>query len=162
MVTILQQPIVSDFILPFLLIFFLVFGILMKTKIFGDKNPQLNAFIAFIVGLVFVAAIEPKLIVENLVLTLTVAIVVVFIILLLWGFVAGEGGLKFENAPNALKWFVGIVFVIFALAALLWATGAQGGFFDFLFRQGWSSDFWTNFAFLAVIIIALVVVLKKN
>lgn len=134
----------------------------MKTKIFGDKNPQLNAFIAFIVGLVFVAAIEPKLIVENLVLTLTVAIVVVFIILLLWGFVAGEGGLKFENAPNALKWFVGIVFVIFALAALLWATGAQGGFFDFLFRQGWSSDFWTNFAFLAVIIIALVVVLKKN
>jgi len=147
------------------LIFFIVFGILEKTKIFGS-GKQLNALISFVIGAIFVVAVSPKLVVSNLILFLTVALVVMFVALLLWGFLAGEEGLKFEKAPIGLKYFIGIVVVISVLVGLLWATGVEktflGNIFDFFFNQPWSSTFWINALFIAVIIIALVLVLKKS
>ena len=101
-----------------------------------------------------------------MILFLTVAIVVLFVALLLWGFVAGEEGLKFEKAPKALKWFIGIVIVVAVIIALLWALGTEVTVFetvsDFLFKSDWSKSFWTNLSFVAVIIIALVLVLRKT
>jgi len=164
--TILQHYIFTNFAFPFLLIFFIVFGILEKSKLFGDGKKQLNALIAFVVGLIFVAAIFPKIVVGNLILFLTVAVVVMFVALLLWGFIAGEAGLKFESAPTPLKWVIGIVILIAVILATLWATGVPGSAFgdvvDFLFRSSWSSDFWTNATFIVVVIIALVIVLAKK
>ena len=157
--TILQHWIVTKFMLPFALIFFILFGILEKTEIFGKDKKTLNALIAFVVGLVFVGAVFPKLIVENLTLFLTVAIVVVFIALLLWGFIAGETP---KLVSGKLKGAVAIVVIIAVVIALLWAMGIEGTFFDLLFRQSWSTDLWTNIAFIAVIIIAMVIVVGKK
>ena len=159
--TILQHWIFSSFVFPFLLIFFIAFGILEKSKLFGDNRRQLNALIAFVIGLIFVGAIFPKLVVGNLILFLTVAIVVMFVGLLLWGFVAGEEGLKFANISRPIKYIIGIVIIIAVIIATLWATGIEGTLFDLIFEQKWSGEFWTNFAFVAVIIIALAAVLKK-
>ncbi len=163
--TILQHWIFTRFALPFLLIFFITYGILIKSKVLGDKT-QLNALVAFIIGLIFVAATSPVLVVSNLILFLTVAIVVMFIGLLLWGFIAGDKGLKFEDAPKSLKLFIGVAIGVAVLIALLWAMG-QGqtffaGIFGFLFGQEWSATFWTNAAFIIVIIIALALVLKNT
>ncbi|MBU1501598.1 MAG: hypothetical protein KJ905_02380, partial [Nanoarchaeota archaeon] len=162
--TILQHWVFSGFVLPFLLVFLIVFGILEKTKFFGDSKKQLNAMIAFVIGLIFVGAISQKLVVANLILFLTVAIVTMFIALLLWGFVAGDKGLDFGSAPKGLKWFIGIVLVIAVLLGLLWAAGVPETIFgdavDFLFDSDWSNSFWTNAAFVIVIVVALVLVLK--
>ena len=164
--TILQHPIFTRFALPFLLIFFIVFGILEKTKLFGSGKKQLHALIAFVIGLILVAAASPTLTISNLILFLTVAIVVLFVALLLWGFIAGEEGLKFEKAPKVLKWFIGIVIVVVVIFALLWALGTEiSAFevaFDFFFNSDWSKGFWTNLSFVAVIIVALVLVLRKT
>ena len=159
--TILQHPIFANFALPFLLIFFIVFAILEKTKVLGDGKTQINALTAFVIGLIFVGAVFPKQVVSNLILFLTVAMVVVFIVLLLWGFISG-GSLK-ENIVTEkwIKYTVGIVIIIAVILAVLWATGIQGGVYDLLFKQNWSNLFWTNFAFIAVIAIALGIVLKK-
>lgn len=163
--TILQHWVFSRFILPFLLIFFIVFGILKKTKLFGAGKKQLNAFIAFIIGLIVVGAVSPTLTISHLILFLTVAIVVLFVALMLWGFVAGEKGLEFEKAPKALKWFIGIIIVVAVVIALFWALGTEstffGGIFGFLFESSWSKGFWTNLSFVVVIIVALVLVLRK-
>jgi hypothetical protein len=153
--TILQHWILTNFILPFLLIFFIIFGILEKTKLFGEGTKQLNAFISFVIGLVFVGAIFPKLVVENLILFFTVAIVVLFIALLLWGFISGEEA----KIPGKLKAPAGALVAIAVVVALLWALGIEGSIFDFLFRQSWSGELWTNVAFVAVVIFALVAVL---
>ena len=160
--TILQHWILTNFAYPFLLIFFIAFGILEKTKIFGEGRRQLNALIAFVIGLIFVTAVSPKLVVGNLILFLTVSIVVMFVALLLWGFVAGEKGLKFEDAPKGLKYLIGIVIVIAVVVALLWALGVEGSLFDFLFRSSWSNEFVTNVVFIVVVIVALVVVVKSG
>ncbi|MCX6749596.1 MAG: hypothetical protein NTW17_02530 [Candidatus Pacearchaeota archaeon] len=156
--TILQHWIVTKFALPFLLIFFILFGVLEKTEIFGKGKAKLNALIAFVVGLIFVGAVFPKLVVENLTLFLTIAIVVVFIALLLWGFIVGET----PKVPGKLQGLVAGVVIIAVIIALLWAMGVEGTFFDLLFRQSWSSDFWTNAAFIVVIIIALTLVVKGS
>jgi len=160
--TILQHWVLTNFVYPFLLIFFIVFGILEKTELFGSGRKQLNAFIAFVIGLIFVTALFPKIVVANLILFLTVAIVVMFVGLLLWGFVAGDEGLKFKDAPKPLKYIIGIVIVIVVIAALLWALGVEGGLFDFFFRSSWSREFLTNVVFVVVIIVALVIVIRSG
>ena len=72
MVNILQQPILTDFLYPFLFMFFIVFAVLEKTNLFGEGKKQLNALIALIIGLIFVSAVFPKIVVGNLILFLVV------------------------------------------------------------------------------------------
>ncbi|MEK6840874.1 MAG: hypothetical protein AABX79_02885 [Nanoarchaeota archaeon] len=158
--TILQHWVLVNFAYPFLLLFFIVFGILEKTEVFGSGKKQLNALIAFIIGLIFISFINPKLVVANLILFLTVAVVVMFVALLLWGFISGKDGLQFKDANKGLKYFIGIVIVIAVILATLWALGVQGSFFDFLFRSSWSEEFITNIVFIAVVIIAMVAIIR--
>jgi hypothetical protein len=161
--TFLQSPALTKFVYPFLLIFFIIFAVLEKTKVFGDDKKQINALIAFVIGFIFVSAIFPKEMVGNLILFLTVAIVIVFVILLLWGFVAGEEGLKLSGAPKALKWAIGFVIVIAVAFAVFWAAGIDmSSWFNTLFHSSWSDTFWTNFLFVIMVAAALAVVMKSG
>jgi len=153
---ILQSEILVEFVYPFLLIFFIVFAVLEKTKVFGSDKKQLNALVAFVIGLIFVGFTDPKNIVENLVLFLAVAIVVVLVIIVLWGFVTG-GEAKFES--NALKIIAGIVVLIAVIIALFLITGVWDDVSGFLFEDPWSDSFWTNAVFIIVIAAALAAVL---
>ena len=157
--TIFQNWIFIKFVLPFLLIFFLVFAILEKTKVFGEDQKQLNALLAFVIGLIFVSVAFPKEVVGNLILFLTVALVVVFVVLLIWGFVSG-GELKIES--TGLKWAAGILVGVVVIVAVIWATGIDRGLIDLLFYQSWSGTFWTNVLFIAVIAGALALILRKQ
>ena len=159
--TIFQSWIFKDYILPFLLIFALVFAILEKTKILGEDKKQVNAIIAFVIGMIFVSVLYPKEVVGNLILFLTVAIVVVFVFLLLYGFVVADKkeGFKLEGW---LKWtFAGIIGVA-VIIAVVWATGDPFGIIDWLFNQPQRGTFWTNALFIAVVVVALALVIKST
>ena len=159
--TIFQNFIFKEFVFPFLLIFTVVFAILEKTKIFGDDKKQLDAIVAFVIGLIFVSFAYPKNVVENLILFLTVAIIVAFVALLLWGFVMGEEAKIPSGASKAIKWTVGVVIAVAVLVALVWAMGLNSTAFDFLFKQSWSNVFWTNLIFVVVIVVAIALVIRK-
>jgi hypothetical protein len=146
--TILQHWIFTKFALPFLLIFFIIFAILEKTKLFGEDRKQINALIAFIIGLIFVGSASYVDITSNLILFLTIAIVLMFIGLLLWGFAAGE---EPKISGTALKWIAGVVIVLFVIWALLWSAGLWDNFTNLFFSESWSSSFWVNFFFIIVI-----------
>lgn len=162
--TLLQNPVLTKFVYPFLLIFFIVFAVLEKTKIFGEGKKQINALIAFVIGFIFVSAIFPKEMTTNLILFLAVAMVVIFVVLLLWGFIMGDKGLDvFTNAPKGIKWAIGIFVLIAVLFAVLWAAGIDTGeFFDKLFHASWSNAFWTNLVFIVLVVVALAVVLATG
>lgn len=160
-INILQSEVLTRFILPFLLVFFIVFALLEKTKIFGEGKKQINALISFVIGLIFVSVLYPTLVVSNLILFLTVALVSIFVILLIWGFIFGD--IKDGFKPG--KWMkiglalmAGIAFII----ALVWATGFYDKFGEFLFQQTWSKTFWTNFSFIIAIAIALALILSSK
>ena len=159
--TFLQHWIFTKFALPFLLVFFIVFAVLDRTKIFGEEKKQLNALVSFIIALIFVGAIYPKIVVANLILFLTVALVVVFVILLLWGFVFGD--IKEGFKPDKwMKLVLGVLITVAVLIAVFWATGIEWSVFDFLFKQSWSSDLWINVFFVVVIAAALALILKST
>jgi len=160
--SIFQHEFATKFIYPFLLIFFIVFAILEKTKLLGGDKKQLNAVLAFVIGLIFLSVVQPRLIVENMILFMTVAIVIVFVVLLLWGFVSGKGLGEDILSNKGVKWAVGIVLVIAVIVAVFWAAGIDNSAIDFLFKQSWSNSFWTNFVFVAVVAAALAVVLRSK
>jgi len=155
--TILQHWIFTDFVLPFLLVFLIVFAILRKTKVLGDKE-QINALVSFVIGLIFVAFVSPKLLVENMILFLSVALVVVFVVLIIWNFIVGEE----IKLPSGAKWTLGIIITIIVLIALLIGAGLAPKLFNLLFGQNWSKAFWSNLLFVVVIVVALALVLAGN
>ncbi len=159
--TIFQHYIFLEFILPFLLMFAIIFAILEKTKLMGEDKKQVNAIIAFVIGLIFVSAAFPKHVVNELILFLTIAIVVMFVFLILYGFVASDKkeGLKVENW---MKWTFGILAGIGVVIATIYATGVDFFLLDMLFNQPWSGKVWTNVTFVVVAIIAITVVLKTG
>lgn len=159
--TIFQHWIFTRFAFPFLLIFFIVFAVLEKTKILGEDKKQLNAIIAFVIGLIFVGVAYPTEVVGNLILFLSVALVVMFVALLLWGFVAGDIKEGFKPA-GWMKIVLGILISIAVIIAVLWAAGLHNKVIDMLFRQGWSSTFWTNILFVVVVAVALTLILIKR
>lgn len=137
--------------------FFVVFAVLVKTKVLSE-NQQLNALVAFVIGLIFVGAAYQKGVVSNLVLFMTVALIVIFVLYMLIGF-AVQGSFTFEG-----KWRTGfiIVAILAVIIATVWAAGVQWAFFqnmfDFLFNSSWSNGFWTNAMFVIIIAIGLAVV----
>ena len=157
--TIFQSELFTNFVLPFLFIFFILFAVLEKTKVLGDKK-QLNALVAFVIGLIVIGFVFPKETIGNLVLFLAVALVVVFVALLLWGFVSGAE--KVEIGNKSLKWVIGIAVIVSVIIAVLWAAGVENTAIDLLFNQSWSNGFWTNVLFIVVVAIALAIVLKKS
>ncbi len=157
---ILQHEVLTGFVYPFLLIFFIVFAVLEKTKIFGGDTKRLNALTAFVVGLIFVAATDPKLFVEKLILFLSVGIVIVFVVLLLWSFTTGsDSGF---GGGNAVKILAAIVIILSVIVAMFLITGIWDTVIDNLFRQDWSEDVWTNIIFIVVLAGALALVIGKT
>ena len=155
--TILQHWIFTRFAFPFLLVFFIVFAILEKTKVIGDKK-QINALVAFVIGLIFVSVVFPVEVVKNLILFLTVALIAMFVGLILWGFVGG----KTEIDSKLVKVLIGIGIFVLLLVAVLWATGFYSPIYDWLFKQDWSGGFWTNLLFVVAIAIAVAIALKTG
>lgn len=159
--TIMQHWVLTDFVYPFLLVFFIAFAALEKTKVLGgDDKRQLNAFVAFIIGLIFVGAIYPKIVVGNMILFLTVSLVVVFVFLLLWGFIMGD---EMKLGGGKAKVVAGVLVFIAVAIAVLWATDSLGVFttiYNFLFHKSWSKEFWTNALFVLVIVGALAAMIK--
>ncbi len=158
--TILSNWIFKDILLPFLLIFFIVFAILEKTKLFGEDKKRINALIAFVISLIFVGAFSYTNVINNLTLFLTITIVCVFVILLIWGFIFGD---KEGFKPTKwMTWILGITAGIAFAWAVIWANGwtnTVSGIFSGNSVLG--QTIITNGIFLLVIGVALALVLMK-
>lgn len=159
--TIFQAEILTNFIYPFLLIFFILFAILEKTKTLGE-NKQINAVVSFVVGLIFVGAIFPKFVVGNLMLFLSLAIVILFVIFVIWGFISGK---EISSIGGGWKNFLFVVLIIAIVIFLLSLFGVLTPIWNSvksLFTQSWSASLWENVIFVLVIAGALAIVWKSK
>ncbi len=157
----LQSPILVNFVYPFLLVFFIVFAVLEKTKILGESKKQINALVAFVVGLLFVGVVSSQMLIQNMILFLSIGLVIMFVVYVLWGFLfvnESEGFKISKPLRNTLMVIIGLGLVI----AILYSTGIGGNILGALFNQEWSSTFWTNFFFILLIGAALAIALKSG
>jgi peptidoglycan/LPS O-acetylase OafA/YrhL len=141
---ILDSPILTEMILPFLLVFVLIFAILQKSEILGKGKSQMDSLIALVVGLILIAFPAPRDIIVNLMPWLGVGAVALLVFFLLYAFVGGKSaiGQKWQ------KIVFGILIGVFVLGVLAYVTGSWESISDFFSS---SDDIWSNILFVVII-----------
>ena len=104
---------------------------------------------------------------SNFILFLSIAIVIVFVILVIWGFLSGEEGIKVLSENKTLKVALFVVVLIIVIFGTMWALGLHlsevgGNIISSLFGKSWSKSFWTNVIFIVLIAAALAWVIGKS
>lgn len=153
---IFDSPIFREYILPFLLVFTLVFAILEKTQVLGEKGKarQINAIISLVVGFILIATPYARGIILNLMPVLAVALVIMFIFLMIYGFGGGN-----VSTPN--KWIsipAGIIGVLVVIISVLYYSGL----IDTLSNYWGAKQFISSLVVIIIVIIIVGVVLWEG
>jgi peptidoglycan/LPS O-acetylase OafA/YrhL len=121
----------TEGVLPFLLVFVLVFAILQKSKILGDGKKQIDALVALAIGLILVGSSGPRNFIVNMMPWLAVALVVLLIFFLVYGFAASDktNGLVI---PDWVKNTILILAIIFVIVLVLVITDTWGKLWNWL------------------------------
>jgi len=144
---------IYDVVLPFLLIFTIVFAILEKTRVFGTEKgvpkKNLNAMAAFVISLLVVASRELVAIVNESMANIVLLLLAVVAFLLLYGTFVKEGEPVFLEGGwrTAFMWamLIGVV-VIFLNAANWWIP-----FINWISRN-WNPDVIGSIILLIIIV----------
>jgi hypothetical protein len=155
------SPFFVDYVLPFVLIFTLVFAILEKTKLLGEDKKQIDSIIGLIIGLILIAFPFARDVVVKLMPFLAVSVVILFVFMLLYGFVVGKKEGDVLGKP--LKITLGIIVGLGLITAILFATGFWDPIYDFLFSREGGSQILINVLLIIIIAGAVIsVVATKN
>lgn len=147
-------------ILPFLLVFTVVFAILERVKLFGEEKKQIHAIISLVIAVLTITFTYQSAVIVNLVPFLAVAVIIILIFMLLYGFVTPVDKEKGLTLPKGLQIAFGILIGIALVIAVLWATNYLDAVYFFIFRSEASSAILTNVILIAAIIGAFILVLR--
>ncbi|HLD97853.1 MAG TPA: hypothetical protein VI815_00850 [Candidatus Nanoarchaeia archaeon] len=156
--TILGSYFAVNVIYPFLLIFTLIFAILQRSKILGDNKKQIDALVALSVALIAVAFSYATGIISKLMPFLAVAVVILLVFLILYGFVASSNE-KGLIIPPSVQWGFFVLIVIAVIIAVIWATGQLDTVYGWVVNGGQPTGIATNILLVAIIVGAMIVVL---
>lgn len=131
---------VYDIILPFLLVFTLVFAILEKTKILGVEKVKdqeftkknINAMVAFVTAFLVIASTQLVAVISSVMANVVLLLILSVCFLLLVGSFYSDKQFSLENSPKWVTFlmvfmFVGIVIIF--LNALGWLETVFGVFY---------------------------------
>ena len=154
------SPIFTGYLLPFALVFSLIFAILQKTKLLGDGKKQIDAIVSLVVALILIATPFARDIVVSLMPFLAVWAVILLVFMLLYGFVSGkkEGDVLAKGWKYAFYFLLAISLVVF----LLMVSGYWPVLWNFMFRSGSGNALLINGLLLAIIVGAIVAVIKGD
>lgn len=136
-------------VLPFLLVFVLVFAILQKSKILGEGKAQIDSLVSLAIALILISVPQARDIVVNLMPWIAVGISVLLTFFILYGFVAGD--FAKQGAPKWMKITFGILIGVFTIVVVLGVTGLGDWF------SGLGEGFWTNTIMVVVVIVAFII-----
>ena len=164
-----------DVVLPFLLVFSIVFAILEKTRILGveedGKTPkkQINSMVAFVVGLLVVATNKVVTIINEALPNIILLLVMIVLFLILAGTVMKDQKDGFDISQIGKGWqgiLVGISFlgVLIVLMTTIRMDNGQS-FWDFIWDWvilNWSGTVFAGFIFFLVVVGAMAIVIKPS
>lgn len=153
--TILSSPIISEGVLPFILVFTVVFAILQKSKILGEDKKQIDAMVALVFGLITITFAKAVGIINQLLPFLAVSVMLILVFLIMVSLFHKD---KEEFVLHkGFKWVIFILSFIAVIIAGLVFTGA----WDYLankFSGPSGSSLVTNIVFIAIIVVGFLVV----
>ncbi|MEK6809689.1 MAG: hypothetical protein AABY40_03370 [Nanoarchaeota archaeon] len=146
---------VYDVILPFLLVFTIIFAILEKTKIFGVEKDgvtkkNINAMVAFVIAFLVIASTKLVGIINEVMANVVLLVILGVCFLLLVGvFFTGEKEFSLKEMPIYLQIFTGIMFlgiIVIFLNALGWLESI------FYLFENINADWAATLIFIIIII----------
>ncbi len=150
--TFLQLPLFQDVILPFLLVFTLLYAILEKSRLLGEDKHQINAITALVIAAILTSFATQIIWIRSFMSFLVVALIILFVFMLIYGFVyAGKEG--FTMGPKLRITLITLAFIAVVFAALI-ITGNWNRAFGFFTGSTWGA----NIVFAVIIALAIVVV----
>ncbi|MBS3084169.1 hypothetical protein J4423_05165 [Candidatus Pacearchaeota archaeon] len=147
--TILSSPIISEAVLPFILIFTVVFAILQKSAILGKDKKQIDALVGIVFGLITITFARAVGIINQLLPFLAVSVVLILVFLILVAVFHKEDK-EFKLDDTFKKIIMWMSFIAVVIAGLVF-TGA----WDYIvekFTGADSSSLVTNVVFILIII----------
>lgn len=151
--TILSHPIFVETILPFLLIFTIVFAILQKSKVLGDGKRQLDAITALAIALIVISFAQAVGIILQMIPFLAVSLVVLLVLFILLG------SFWKDTLPKGYMTFLAIIVTIAVAIAIMFFTGAWQYMLDLLYGRTGDSELIANAVFVIVIVGAVAAVI---
>lgn len=145
-----------DVVLPFLLVFTLVFAILEKTKIFGVEGEKrlpkksVNSMVAFVVALFVVVVKEIVYSIQTAVPQIALVLIILVTLMLLVGTLKGDAEFSFERHTIWLGFLIFVIFIC-VLAIFLNSIDWLDPILDYIERY-WQDTFIVSLIFLAIII----------
>ena len=152
--TILSHPIFVETVLPFLLVFTIVFAVLQKSKVLGEGKRQVDAIVALVTGLLVISFAQAIGIIVQLIPFLAVSLVIILVFMLLVGSFHKEGDFLGKKTKTALM----ILVIIAVVIAVLIITNAWEYIYDIILLGG-DSNIVINIIFIVVIILAVIFVM---
>ncbi|MDH3353297.1 MAG: hypothetical protein OEL87_02515 [Nanoarchaeota archaeon] len=149
---IFDNPFFTEMLLPFLLVFVVVFAILQKSKILGEEKEQIDAIVALVIGLILIGVPQPRDIIVGIMPWMAVGVAVILVFLILYGFVAGD--LSGKETPDWMKITFGILAGLFTLAVILYISGLGKILLDWMVG---SSEMWTGVLMIVLVLGAMAV-----
>jgi hypothetical protein len=134
---------VYDYILPFLLVFTILFAILEKIKIFGTDKKNVNVVVSIIIGFLLIVQTPLVYIMNNFLGKISLFIIVVIMFLLVTGIfgVDAEGGFTGTS---------GMIAIIICILAIFWALSP--GLFDL---PSWLNPSSSDIAVIILIVVII-------
>jgi hypothetical protein len=154
-ITILSHPIFVEAILPFLLVFTIMFAVLQKTEILGKGKKQVDAITSLVVGLLVISFGNAVGIIVRLIPFLAVTLVILLVFLILLGSFHKEGEFKLHAS---IKILLTIIISVALVIAVLLITGAWDSIYGFIYVNS-TSGVLINVVFLIVVVGAIVAVI---
>lgn len=157
MVGFLNKLGVYDVILPFLLVFTIIFAILEKTKIFGIEKingqdlgkKNINAMVAFVIAFLVIASTKLVGVINEVMANVVLLVILGVCFLLLVGVFFGDKEFTLEKFPTWSKLFMTLMFigiVVIFLNALGWLQTLFGLFNNI------DADWAASLVFIIIII----------
>ena len=154
--TILSSPLFVEAILPFILIFTVVFAILQKTKILGDGKRQIDAIVSLVIGLIVISFGFATGFIISLVPVLAVSVVVILVFMVIYGMT--HSGKDEFKLPKGVQGVIGALAAIVVTVAVLVFSGGWNYLLETFFYAGGDSGILTNLIFVIIVIVVIGVV----
>jgi hypothetical protein len=151
----LQTYSVTDVILPFLLIFTILFAILQQIKLFGEEKKNINIALSLLISAIAViphvtgrypSNYDPVVIINALIpsaAVLAIAIILVLLLMGMWGFELGKG-----VPAVVIALIVGVLFYVFGSTVGWWDV--PGRWFNW-----WDDDL--TIAVIVILVFGLII-----
>ena len=147
-----QTELFQSYLLPFLLVFTILFAVLDRTKVLGDDKRQINAIVSLVAGLILLAFPASKDLIVKIIPLMLILLIILFVFLLLFSFVSGA-----EKDPlhKNVKVAIGVVIAFVLAIAILVFTGNWDKVYNSITGQ---SNVVVNIIFIIIIIAAIIAV----